>query len=83
MAILKDGPDLDGKLFSAGIALIKADPGALAVHFADSLLASAMRANRTIGPYSGFNKGISGFFVVKWGDEKIDLLMAISLLEIL
>ena len=65
VAIFKDGPDLDGKGLAADIALIGANPGALAVHFANALFAPAMRANRTIGPYSGLNKGIGGFFIVK------------------
>ena len=64
MTIFKDGSNLDGKLLPAGIALIETDPGSLAAHFPDSLFASAMRANRAIGPNYGLNKGVSGFFVL-------------------
>ena len=67
MAILKDGPNLDGKGLAAGIALIRANSGALAVHFTDSLFAPAMRTNRTIGPYPSLNKEVSGFFIVEVG----------------
>jgi hypothetical protein len=65
MAIFKDGSNLDGKLFAADIAFIEANPSSLAAHFADSLFAPTMRANRAIGPYPGLNKGIGGFFILK------------------
>jgi hypothetical protein len=50
VAIFKDGSNLYGKLFAAGIALMEADPGSLAVHFADAFPTSAMRADRAVRP---------------------------------
>ncbi len=49
MTIFKDGPDLHGKKLAADIALIGSNPGAFAVHFADSLFAPAVGTNGTIG----------------------------------
>jgi hypothetical protein len=67
MAILKNGPDLDGKLLPAGIALIEANAGSLAVHLADSLFAPAVGANRAMEPYPSLDKGIGGFFILQVG----------------
>ena len=69
VAIFKDGPYLDSKRFSAYIALIGADPGTLAVHFADALPASTVGANWTLGPNSGLSKSISSLFIEEMGSR--------------
>jgi hypothetical protein len=68
VAIFKDGPDLDSKLFSAYIALIEADPGSLTVHFANAFPAPAMRAYRPLRPYPSLNEGVSSFFTLEVGN---------------
>ena len=62
MAVLENGADLDGELLAALVAFPEADPGALALHFADALDAAAVRANRAFRPYPGFNPSESGGF---------------------
>ena len=65
MAILENGPDLDGELFPALIALVDADWGALALHLGNALNTAAMRADRTIGPKAGFDPLVGRSFVVE------------------
>ena len=65
MAGLEHGAYLDGEGLPALIALVGADPGALAAHLADALDAAAMRADRALRPNAGLNPRIGGFFVVE------------------
>lgn len=65
MARFEDGADLDGKRLAAVVALIGAYAGAFATHLGIALYAAAMRAYRAARPYTGLDKGVSFFFVVK------------------
>jgi hypothetical protein len=72
VAVLKDSPDLNGKRFAASIAFVKTDPGAFAVHLADTIFTPAMRTNRkTLRPNPLFHERISGFFIVKVRGGKV------------
>jgi hypothetical protein len=65
VAGFEDGPNLDGKGLAALVALVGADPGALAAHLGNTVHSAAMRANRPIRPKPCFYKGIGGFFIVE------------------
>ena len=77
MAVLKDSSHLDSKRFSAYIALVKADPGAFAVHLADALPASAMMADRPSGQILASTKAYADSSLWNGGTEIIDF-MALS-----
>ena len=65
MAGLEDGPDLHGEGLAAVVALVDADPGALALHLAILLHPATVRAYRTARPDAGFHEGVGGFLVVE------------------
>jgi hypothetical protein len=65
VAGFEDGPDLDGELLAALVALVQPDPGGAAGHLADALDPAAMGANRPLRPHMGFNPSVSGGFVVE------------------
>ena len=65
VASLKDGADLDGEGLAARIALIGADTGRSAVHFAGPFTFATMRADPAIRPNPRLNIGVSGGFIVE------------------
>ena len=65
MALLEDGADLDGEGLLAVVALVHADPGALALQPVDLLGAAAMRADRAVRPQLRLDVVIGGFFAVE------------------
>jgi len=70
MAGLKDSPDLDGKRFPAGIALVNTYAGASPAHFTNTLGSLAARACRAMQPDTSFYKLVGRFFVMKiWFGE--------------
>lgn len=70
VAVLENSANFDGELFPALVALPEADPGGLAAHLADPLNTPAMRANRTVRPYSGFNPSYCSGFVLHYAGGK-------------
>lgn len=62
---LENGSNLHGELLTALVALVGADPGALAFHLGNSLHAAAMRADRTLRPQPGFEVRIGGFLIME------------------
>jgi hypothetical protein len=67
MALFEDGSDLDGKRLAAGIALVDADPGALAFQLPALADCAAMRTEPSVRPNDAFDIGVSGFFVAEAG----------------
>lgn len=65
VAILEHRADLHGELFAALVALVEANAGRFTVHLADTLNATAMRANRAVRPYAGLNPCDSGSLVLE------------------
>src|ERR1700688_4055056 len=65
MAGLEYGPDLHSEGFAALVALVGADTGGLALHWANPINPAAMRAHRALRPYAGFYPSVSGCFIVK------------------
>ena len=65
VARFEDSPDLDGKRPAAGIALVGAYAGALALQLAAAVYRTAMRANATARPYTSLDKGVGRFFVME------------------
>lgn len=65
VAGLENSSDLDGERLPAGVALVGADPGALAGQLAGAVNRPAMRADTTIRPHMSLDNCVSGFFVVK------------------
>ena len=65
VAALKDGSDLHGEGLAALVALVEADPGALAAHLADALHPAAVRADGAVRPDPRLDPLVSGLFVVK------------------
>ena len=65
VACLEHGAHFDGERLAAGVALVEADPGGLAAHLADALVALAVVAHRTVRPDAGLDPCISGFLVVE------------------
>ena len=65
MAGLEHGPDLHGEGLAALVALVDADPGALALHLADAVHAAAMRADRAVRPDARLDPIVGGLLVVK------------------
>jgi hypothetical protein len=65
MAIFKNGPDLDRERLAADIALVGADPGAIAIHLADSFCAFTMGADGAIRPQSRLDNFISSLFIME------------------
>ena len=81
MSIFEDRSDLDCKLLSAYITLVRSDSSALALHLAYAFGGMTMRANRTLGPKLGFNKLVSGLFIMETRIGKNTFHGFISLLE--
>jgi hypothetical protein len=67
VAGLEDGSDLHGERFTAGIALIDADPGALAFERAAASDNPAMRADAAVAPDVRLNEGVGCFLAVILG----------------
>ena len=65
MAALKNGAHLHGKRLAAGVALIQANAGRFAAHFAHALGALAVVANRAMRPQASLNIRIRSFFFMK------------------
>ena len=65
MAVLEHGPNLHGELLAALVAFIEANPGRLALHFANAFDPAAVRANGAFRPYAGFNPRDSGGFILQ------------------
>ena len=65
MTGLKDGANLHSERLAALVALVSADPGALAAHLGNTLGAAAMRANRTVRPKPSFYEIIGSLLVVE------------------
>src|SRR3954463_1036840 len=66
VARLEHGSDLHGKGLAALVALVGADPGALALHLGNALDAAAMRTDGAVRPNAGFHPLVGGGFVVEW-----------------
>src|SRR5215204_5524210 len=64
MAGLNDGADLDGEGLAAGIALVNADPGALALQRTALVEHAAMRADAPVRPDVRLDESVGGFFAV-------------------
>ena len=70
MAGLEHSADLDGEGLPAGVALIHADPGAVALQRPAFVNDAAMRTWAPVRPQSRLNEPIGGFFTVKmWGGK--------------
>ena len=67
VARLEDGPDLDGERLPAGVALVGAYAGALALELVAFVNNAAMRADTPVGPNPSLDKCVSRFFVVEMG----------------
>src|SRR5207302_2665042 len=67
VALLEDGADLDGKRLAAGVALVSAEPSALAFQRSALVDNAAMRANAPVRPNHAFNIGVGGLFVLEAG----------------
>ena len=67
MAGLHDGADLDRERLTAGVALVEADPVALALERAATADHATMRADPPIRPYPRLDVSVSGCFVVEVG----------------
>ena len=67
MAAFKDGPHTHGKGLTAGVALVQADPGGLALHGAGLAQNAAMGAGTAIGPKVGLHIGESRFLGLEMG----------------
>jgi hypothetical protein len=65
MARLEDRAYLDREGLPALIALVGADPSALAAHLADALDAAAVRADGAVGPEAGLDEPIGGRLIVE------------------
>lgn len=67
VARLEYGSDLDGKRLPAGVALVGAYPGALALELVAFVNNAAVRAYTPVGPNAGLDKLIGRFFVMEMG----------------
>ena len=65
VAGLENGADRHAEWLAALVALVDANPGGLALEFADAVNAATMWAHRPFWPNPGLKIGIGGFFVVK------------------
>lgn len=70
VAAFKNGAHADGEGLAAGVALVEAGPGGLALQRANPLLALAMRADRAVRPQLRFDVGESGCLIVEVFDGK-------------
>jgi hypothetical protein len=60
-------PTLTVEGLPAGVALVNADPGALAVELADALGLLAAGAHRAVRPEDRLHEAIGGCFIVQMG----------------
>jgi len=67
MAFLKDGSDLDGERLAAGVALVDADPGALALQQPAITDRAAMWAHAPIWPDDRLDVSVGSVFVAETG----------------
>lgn len=67
VTFLEDGPDLDGKRLAAGIALIDADAGALALQRSRLIEDAAMRTDAAIRPDDVLDVGVGRMLVAEAG----------------
>src|SRR5262249_44757484 len=65
VAGLEDGPDLHGEFAAAGVALVGADAGALALHLAGLADGPAVRADAASRPDARLNVFVGGFLIVE------------------
>ena len=65
MAGLETRPDRSTERLAALIALVDANPGALAMKLPDPLYADAVRAHGPVRPEAAFDVGIGGVFIVE------------------
>ena len=65
MACLEDGPDLDGKGLAAGVALVSANAGALALHGAGAIYNTAVRAYTAMRPNARLYELVGRVFVME------------------
>jgi hypothetical protein len=65
MASLEYGPNFHGERFTALVALVSANSGALTAHLGNAIDCAAVRAGGTVGPYAGFNPGITSGFAME------------------
>src|SRR5262245_58597065 len=63
----ENGPDLNGKWLPAGVALIDADPSALAFQRSRAIDNAAFRAYTPVRPNLRLDVGISGALVAETG----------------
>lgn len=67
VARFEDGPDLDGERFPAGIALVYADPGALALERPRAINYAAVWAYPSIRPDLRLDVGVCGALIAETG----------------
>src|SRR5258706_10875651 len=65
VALLEDGADSDAELAPAGIALVEAKAGRLALELGDAVPSAAMSADGAVRPHLGFYPVVGGFFVLQ------------------
>ena len=65
LAVLKNGADLHGEGLAALVALVRANPGALALHLGNALHAATVRADGAVRPKARLNVSVGRFFVVE------------------
>lgn len=65
MAGLEHGSDLHGEGLAALVALVGADPGALAAHLANALEGAALWANGAVRPHASLDPSVGGGLVVE------------------
>src|SRR6185312_11528814 len=65
VAGLENGPDFHGEGLAALVALVGADPGALAFHLGNALGLTALRANSAVRPKPCLDEGVGGCLVVE------------------
>jgi hypothetical protein len=73
VAGFEDGADLDGKWFAAGITLVDADPGALALQRAAFVHDAAMQAETPIAPHMRLHEGVGVFLAMVLGSDRTDI----------
>jgi hypothetical protein len=65
VAAFKDCSDFHSEGLAASIALIGADPRALALHLTNAIAAAALGANGAIWPNARLYEFVGGFFIVE------------------
>jgi hypothetical protein len=81
MALFEDGADLDGEGLAAGVALVDADPSALALQLPALADRTAMWAKPPVPPNDAFDVGVGGFLVAEAGMVENGMRHLLSLLS--